>query len=68
MHLLHFAPFYVAERVIPFMPGARPNVQAQIYVVSVVLPILLAVSALSHYAFERPCLRSIWRRPNRAPA
>jgi peptidoglycan/LPS O-acetylase OafA/YrhL len=57
MYLLNVSVFSVASQLFAYRLGAHPNRQSQVFVAEVVLPILLAVSALSYYVVERPFLR-----------
>jgi peptidoglycan/LPS O-acetylase OafA/YrhL len=56
MYLLNFLLFNVVTRIFPYEPGPNPNLQSQIYTLWAVLPLMLATSAVSYYAIERPFL------------
>jgi peptidoglycan/LPS O-acetylase OafA/YrhL len=57
IYLLHFFAIGFAARIFGYTLGARPNGQANKFVLTVVLPGLLPVAALSYYVVERPFLK-----------
>jgi peptidoglycan/LPS O-acetylase OafA/YrhL len=57
MYLLNLACIYALPRLSLYQLGPHPNRQSQFYVAGVVLPVLLACSALAYYAIERPFLQ-----------
>lgn len=57
IYLLHYACVLFLPRFIPMPVRSDPNWGSQLYVLTVVLPILLPLAALSYYVIERPFLR-----------
>jgi peptidoglycan/LPS O-acetylase OafA/YrhL len=56
IYLFHFGMLQLMPKLIPFVPGHNPNRDALLYTLGVVLPVLLAMAALSFYLIERPFL------------
>jgi peptidoglycan/LPS O-acetylase OafA/YrhL len=70
IYLLHFVAIHVAANVAHYELGDRPDLHSQQFVLTVVLPPLLLVSALSYHVIERPflALRLRYGRPEPAEA
>jgi len=56
IYLLHFACLTVIPRWIPVPAGSSLNLMSQLYALTIVVPVLLSLAALSYYAVERPFL------------
>jgi peptidoglycan/LPS O-acetylase OafA/YrhL len=57
IYLLHYTCIQMMPRYVNFKFSDDPNVASQLYVALVVLPVVLALAALTYYTVERPFLR-----------
>ena len=56
IYLLHYTCIVLLPRFVPVATGTDANWASQTYVLTVVLPVLLPLAALSYYVVERPFL------------